>query len=115
MMDETEVPQWVRNIIHTCMGLQRGEKVLVVVDEPLAHGRDALLAEAARTEPAELWSYTFPKASRPLAAYPPSLLNLMTEVDAVILLLTSMDTAKEIPAWNGGKAAIVAGSARAGD
>ncbi len=114
MMDKTETPQWVKNVIHTCMGLQRGEKVLVVVDEPLAHARDALLAEAARTAPAELWSYTFPNASRPLDAYPPALLNLLTQADAIILLLAAMDTTKEIPAWNGGKAAIVQGTARAG-
>ena len=114
MPTKTMTPPWVKNVIHTCMGLQRGEKVLVVVDEPLAHARDALLAEAAQTDPAELWSYTFPKASRPLAAYPSALLDLMTKVDAIILLLAAMDTAKEIPAWNGGKAAIVKGTARAG-
>ena len=114
MMDKTETPQWAKNVIHTCMGLQRGEKVLIVVDEPLAHARDLLLAEAAQTDPAELWSYTFPNASRPLDAYPPALLNLMTEADAIILLLASMNPAKELPAWNGGKAAIVKGTARAG-
>lgn len=114
MKDKSETPQWVLNIIHTCMGLERGEKILVVVDEPLSHARDALLAEIAKTNPAELWSYTFPNASRPLDEYPSALLKLMTDVDAIILLLASMDTAKEVPAWNGGKAAIVKGKARAG-
>lgn len=114
MKDKSETPQWVMNVIHTCMGLQRGEKILVVVDEPLSHARDALLPEAAKTDPAELWSYTFPNASRPFGEYPSALLTLMTQVDAIILLLASMDTAKELPAWNGGKAAIVKGKARAG-
>lgn len=113
-MDKSETPQWVTNVVHTCMGLQRGEKVLVVVDEPLGGGRDLLLAEAAKTDPAELWSYTFPNASRPLDAYPSTLLNLMTQVDAIILLLASMNPAKELPFWNEGKAAIVKGTARAG-
>ncbi len=113
-MDKSETPQWVTNVVHTCMGLQRGEKVLVVVDEPLGGGRDLLLAEAAKTDPAELWSYTFPNASRPLDAYPSALLNLMTQVDAIILLLASMNPAKELPSWNEGKAAIVKGTARAG-
>jgi hypothetical protein len=96
------------------MGVQRGEKVLVIVDEPLGQARDALLAEATKTDPAELWSYTFSNASRPLDAYPAALLNLMTEVDVIILLLASMDAAKELSAWNGGKAVIVKGKARAG-
>lgn len=114
MADKNESPQWVMNIIHTCMGLQRGEKVLVIVDEPLGYARDALLAAAAKTDPAELWSYTFPNASRPFSEYPPPLLALVTQVDAIILLFASMDTTKELPAWNGGKAAIVKGSARGG-
>lgn len=114
MADNNESPHWVMNIIHTCMGLQRGEKVLVVVDEPLGYARDALLAEAVKTDPAELWSYTFPNASRPFSEYPSPLLALVTQVDAIILLFASMDTTKELPAWNGGKAAIVKGSARAG-
>lgn len=114
MTEKTETPRWVTNVIHTCMGLQRGEKILIVVDEPLGYVRDALLAEAAKTDPAELWSYTFPNASRPLAGYPPALLNLMTQVDAIVLLLASTDPPKELPAWNEGKAAIVKGMARAG-
>lgn len=107
-------PPWVKNVVHTCIELQRGEKLLVVVDEPLDLARNALLAEAATIDPAELWSFTFPNASRPLAAYPPALLNLMTQVDAIILLLASMNPAQELPAWNEGKAAIVRGMARAG-
>ena len=102
------------NIVHICMGLQRGEKVLVVVDEPLGHVRDALLAEASRSDPAELWSYTFPDASRPFDEYPSALLSLATQVDAMILLLASMNTAKELPAWVAGREIIRKGKARAG-
>lgn len=114
MSGNGETPRWVTNVIHTCMGLQRGEKILIVVDEPLGHARDALLAEAAKTDPAELWSYTFPNASRPIKAPPIPLLTLMTQVDAIIMLLASMNTTKELSAWNEGKAAIVKGTARAG-
>ena len=114
MTEKTEAPRWVTNVIHTCMGLQRGEKILIVVDEPLGYARDALLVEAARTDPTELWSYTFPNASRPLKEYPLSLLGMLEQADAIILLLASMDPPKELPAWNGGKAAMVKGRARAG-
>jgi leucyl aminopeptidase (aminopeptidase T) len=114
MKDQSQTPQWVMNIIHTCMGLQRGEKILVVVDEPLGHARDALLAEAVKIGPAELWNYTFSNTSRPLSEYPPQLLTLATQVDAVILLLASMDSATELPAWVAGREAIRKGTARAG-
>lgn len=102
------------NIVHICMGLQRRGKVLVVVDEPLGHVRDALLAKASRSDPAELWSYTFPDASRPFDEYPPALLSLATQVDAMILLLASMNTVKELPAWVAGREVIRKGKARAG-
>ena len=113
-MDRTETPQWVRNVVHTCMGLQRGEKVLIAVDEPLGHARDLLLAEAAKTDPAELWSYTFPNASRPLSEYPSPLLTLVTQVDAIVFLFASVNHAKESPALLAGRMAIGKGIARAG-
>ena len=114
MNDKSDTPQWVTNIIHTCMGLQRGEKVLIVVDEPLSHARDALLTEAIKTQPAELWTYTFPNAGRPFSGYPSSLLTLFTQVDVVVLLLSSMDASKELPAWSAGKAVVINSTARAG-
>ena len=85
----------------------------MVVDEPLSYARDALLTEAIKTEPAELWSYTFPNASRPFREYPASLLTLFTQVDAVVLLLVSMDTPKELPAWTAGKVVVQSSRARA--
>jgi aminopeptidase len=113
-MSNSKTPPWALNIIHTCMGLQRGEKILIVVDEPLSHARDTLLVEAIKTEPSELWSYTFPNASRPFSEYPSSLLSLFTRVDAVVLLLAAMDAPKEVPAWNAGKVVTLSGKARAG-
>ena len=114
MNDSSDTPRWAVNIIHTCMGLLNGEKVLIVVDEPLSHARDALIAEAIKTEPAELWSYTFPNASRPFNEYPSSLLTLFTQVDVIVLLLASMDAPKELPAWSAGKAIAINSKARAG-
>jgi leucyl aminopeptidase (aminopeptidase T) len=96
------------------MGLQRGEKILVVVDEPLSHARDAILAEAVKVGPAELWSYTFPNASRPFSEYPPPLVTLMTEVDVIVLLLASMEMTKELPAWTAAKVVVMKSKARAG-
>ena len=114
MTEKTETPRWATNVIHTCMGLQRGEKILIVVDEPLGYARDALLAEAAQTDPAELWNYTFPNASRPISEYPSPLLALVTQVDAIVFLFASVNQLKESPALLSGRAAIGKGIARAG-
>jgi leucyl aminopeptidase (aminopeptidase T) len=113
-MNKNEAPQWAVNIIHTCMGLQRGEKILIVVDEPLSYARDALLAEAIKAEPSELWSYTFPNAARPFSEYPPQLLSIASQTDVVILLLASLDSAKESPAWVAGREALRKTKTRAG-
>jgi leucyl aminopeptidase (aminopeptidase T) len=114
MNDNSGTPRWAINIVHTLMGFQRGEKILIVVDEPLNNVRDVLLAEATKTEPSELWSYTFPNTSRPFSEYPPSLLTLFTQVDAIVLLLASMDPSKELTAWNAGKVIVLNSKARAG-
>ena len=107
-------PKWAVNVIHTCMGLQRGEKMLIIVDEPLSHARDILLAEAIQAEPNQLWSYVFPNASRPFNEYPPQLVTVATQMDVVVLLLASLDSAKELPAWVAGREALRKSKARAG-
>jgi leucyl aminopeptidase (aminopeptidase T) len=113
-MNKNETPHWAANIIRTCMGLQRGEKILIVVDEPLSYARDALLAEAIKAEPGELWSYTFPNAARPFSEYPQGLLMTATQMDIVVLLLASIDPEKEGPAWVAGREALLKSKARAG-
>lgn len=105
-------PLWAANIIRVCVGLQGGESLLVVVDEPLGHVRDALLGEASRTGPAELWSYTFSNAVRPFDAYPRRLLALATEVDVVVLLLSTVEPTVEVPAWVASREVIRKGRAR---
>ncbi len=107
-------PRWAVNVIHTCMGIQPGEKVLIVVDEPLAEARDALLGEALVAQPGELWSYTIPNAVRPFREYPPGLLRLAKDVDVVILLLASVEPFHELPAWVAAREVIRSGPARFG-
>lgn len=104
--------RWAANIIRTCMGVQRGETLLVIVDEPLAFVRDALLAEALGARPAELWSYTFPDAARPFQAFPERLVNLAAEADAVVLLLADVDPVTELPAHYVARTAIGRGKSR---
>jgi leucyl aminopeptidase (aminopeptidase T) len=113
-LSTTKSPQWAVNVIRTCMGLQRDEKMLIIVDEPLSHARDILLAEAIHAEPNQLWSYVFPNASRPFNEYPPELLAVATQMDVVVLLLASLDPAIEISAWVAGREVLRKSKARAG-
>jgi len=113
-MNENKTPQWAVNIIHTCMGLQHGEKILIIVDEPLSNAREALLAEAIKADPSELWSYTFPNTARPFSEYPPQLLTTATLMDVVVLLLASIDPAKETSAWVAGREALRKSKVRSG-
>ena len=88
-------PTWATNIIHTCMGMQAGEKVLIAVDEPLGFVRDALQAEALKANPAELWTYTIPDAVRPFSEFPPRMRDLIGQVDVAVRFLSTVDPVKE--------------------
>lgn len=88
-------PAWATNIIHTCMGVQAGEKVLIAVDEPLGFVRDALFAEALKAKPSELWTYTIPDVVRPMSEYPPRFQEMIRQVDVAIRFLATVDTIKE--------------------
>lgn len=114
MTEKTETPRWATNVIHTCMGLQRGEKIIFIMDEPLDHARNALLTEATKADPSELWSYTFPNAARPFSEYPPQLLATATQMDVIVLLLASLDHVKEHPALHAAVQAIIKSNARTG-
>src|SRR5262245_36555670 len=108
----TQSPAWAVNIIHTCVAVQPGEKVFIVVDEPLSYVREALLRESLQARPSELWSFTFPNALRPFVEYPTPVLTIATQMDVVILLLASLDAEKEVPAWVAGREVIRKGKAR---
>ena len=88
-------PTWATNIIHTCMGMQADEKVLIAVDEPLGFVRDALQAEALKANPAELWTYTIPDAVRPFSEFPPRMRDLIGQVDVAVRFLSTVDPVKE--------------------
>jgi leucyl aminopeptidase (aminopeptidase T) len=91
-------PRWATNIIHTCMGVRPGEKVLIAVDEPLSTMRDALSTEALKADPSELWTYTIPDSARPFAEYPPRFRALIAEVDVAVRFLSTVEALKEGPA-----------------
>jgi leucyl aminopeptidase (aminopeptidase T) len=105
-------PPWAANVIHTCIGVEPGEKVLIAVDDPLRYALDPFLGEALKAEPAEAWTYTFSNVARPFTEFPARLLDLATQMDAVVVLLASLDPVVEIPAHVAARSAITRGNPR---
>src|SRR5919206_3905391 len=83
MAREFENPGWTRNLIHASR-LRSGERVLVVVDEPLVEQGSQLVAAAGDAGAAprlELWA-----GARPLAHAPPEVLAGAREADVAYFL-----------------------------
>ena len=76
---------WARNIVHTCMNLAAGEKVLLITDQPLAQMRERLMPEILSVGPAEVWTYTLPDANRPFLEYPPLLHQVAAQADVAMV------------------------------
>ena len=76
---------WAKNIIHTCMNISAGEKVLLLTDQPMAQMRDQLMPEILAADPGQVWTYVLPDAARPLPAYPPLLHQVAAQADALIV------------------------------
>ncbi len=83
-------------------------------DEPLRYVLDPLLDEALKAEPAEAWTYTFSNAARPFTEFPARLLNLATRMEAVVVLLASLDLVVERPAHVAARSVITSGNSRSG-
>lgn len=82
-METSAHPGWCVNLIRAA-GLQPGERVLVVVDEPLTEEGtqlEAAVQDAGATPRLELWS-----GERPLAAPPPGVLEGAREADLSLFL-----------------------------
>ncbi len=76
---------WAKNIVHTCMNISAGEKVLLVTDRPMAQMRERLMAEILTANPGQVWTYVLSDAERPLVEYPPLLHQAAREVDAAMV------------------------------
>jgi len=76
---------WAKNIVHTCMNISAGEKVLLVTDQSMAQMRERLMAEILIANPGQVWTYVISDAERPLVEYPPLLHQAAREVDATLV------------------------------
>jgi len=76
---------WAANIVHTCMKISAGEKVLLITDQPMVQMRERLMAEILSANPEQMWAYTLSDAERPLVEYPPLLHQVASQVDAAMV------------------------------
>ena len=76
---------WAANIVHTCMKISAGEKVLLITDQSMAQMRERLMAEILSANPGQVWAYILSDAERPLVEYPPLLHQVASQVDATMV------------------------------
>ncbi len=81
---------WAKNIVHICMNISAGEKVLLVTDQAMAQMRERLMAEILTANPGQVWTYVLSDAQRPLVEYPPLLHQAATEVDAAMVFYSRL-------------------------
>ncbi|MDF2628407.1 MAG: putative aminopeptidase, partial [Symbiobacteriaceae bacterium] len=101
---------WAVNQLERGLGLRPGERVLVLVDEPLRAAGEALCA-TARALGAGLAELRVvpgaPGAGRPaLAVVPAAFLRQVTQADAIISLMSGFDLQRESPLLRAGLAAF---------
>ncbi len=76
---------WAKNIVHTCMNISAGEKVLLITDQPMAQMQERLLPEILAAGPAGVWTYTLPDTARPFLEYPPLLHQVAAQADVAMV------------------------------
>lgn len=81
---------WAKNIVHTCMNISAGEKVLLITDQPMAPMRERLMAEILSVGPGQVWSYVLPDTSRPLLEYPSLLHQVAAQAEAVMVFYSQV-------------------------
>lgn len=67
------------------MNISAGEKVLVLVDQPLAALQAVLLREVYAAGPTRVWEFIFADEVRPLLEFPPEVHHAAAEADAAII------------------------------
>lgn len=87
--------EWYENVVHNCMGIQPGERVLLITDQALAKEQELLAKTIEVVGPAELKRWTLPEDERPLKVAPPDLLETARTFDIGIQFLGSTTNAEQ--------------------
>lgn len=86
---------WYENVAHICMGIQPGERVLLITDEALGQEQELLAGAVAEADPAEIVRWTLPEVLRPLNTAPPEILEYARTFDVGIQFLGSTSTPEQ--------------------
>lgn len=78
---------WYENVVHVCMGIQPGERVLLLTDEVLRDARRLLEETIQAIGPAEFYSWVVPEDQRPLQVAPSEILERVRAYDVGIHFL----------------------------
>lgn len=101
-------PRWAVNQLQQGMGLRPGERVLVIVDEPLRAAGEALCATARALGAGRADLRVVPGAAGAptLAVVPSAFLRQVSEANVVLSLLSGLDLQRESPMVRAGLAAF---------
>src|SRR5574341_693033 len=87
--------KWYENVVHSCVGVQAGERVLLITDQALAKEQEQLAKAIQSVGPAELRRWTLPEKERPLKVAPPDILECARTFDAGIQFLSRTTTEEQ--------------------
>jgi len=88
--------KWYENVVKVCMGVEPGERVLLITDEALGKEQDLLAGVIEDIGPAELFRWTLPETERPLQTAPPDVLECARTFDVGIQFLAHTTTEEQL-------------------
>jgi leucyl aminopeptidase (aminopeptidase T) len=88
--------KWYENVVKVCMGVQPGERVLLITDAALSAEQDLLAKTIEAIGPGALHRWTLPESERPLRVAPPEILECARTFDVGIQFL-ARTTVEEQP------------------
>ena len=87
--------KWYENVVNVCVGVQPGERILLITDQALSKEQDQLAKTIEAIGPAELRRWTLPENERPLKVAPPEILECARTFDAGIQFLSYTSTEEQ--------------------
>jgi aminopeptidase len=79
--------KWYENVVKVCMGVQSGERVLLITDAALSAEQELLARTIEEIGPGALCRWTLPESERPLHVAPPEILECARTFDVGIQFL----------------------------
>jgi leucyl aminopeptidase (aminopeptidase T) len=79
--------KWYENVVVTCMGIQPGERVLLITDQALSREQKMLAKTIKEAQAGELVQWTLPQSLRPLTTAPDEILDIARSFDVGIQFL----------------------------